>query len=227
MADPTDLKDAATKSYVDTKNSQQDIAINSKAEKNDVILRDGTQNMTANLNLNTKKITNLANPTDGNDSANKHYVDDQIHRQTNKLFDKRSDSHDLHPNFNFAPNRDFGSFSYSTLIIPDSQVDSFMKNHQHGLLYSSIFHSYYRNNYRKRLRMSHNDLKPGNYTAIFELFGTYDGLFVNNNSNLYIYNQSNYNYVNKKLDFLRIDNHYTKIILQFEVNRNPGFFMGK
>ena len=33
VADPVDNGDAATKGYVDTKNSQQNIAINSKAEK--------------------------------------------------------------------------------------------------------------------------------------------------------------------------------------------------
>jgi len=38
-----DNTDATTKLYVVTKNLQQDTAINSKAEKADVILRDGTQ----------------------------------------------------------------------------------------------------------------------------------------------------------------------------------------
>ena len=55
VADPTDNGDAATKGYVDTKNSQQDIVINSKAEKTDVILRDGSQSMNANLNMDNKK----------------------------------------------------------------------------------------------------------------------------------------------------------------------------
>jgi len=34
VANPVDNRDAATKLYVDTKNTQQDTAINSKAEKN-------------------------------------------------------------------------------------------------------------------------------------------------------------------------------------------------
>ena len=35
--------------YIDTKNTQQDTAINSKAEKADVLLPDGSQSMTDNL----------------------------------------------------------------------------------------------------------------------------------------------------------------------------------
>ena len=70
VADPVDNGDAATKGYVGTKNSQQNIAINSKAEKTDVILRDGSQSMNANLNLNNKKITNLANATSDGDAVN-------------------------------------------------------------------------------------------------------------------------------------------------------------
>ena len=70
MAVPVDYSDAATKAYVDVNNSQQDIVINNKAEKRDVILRDGSQSMNANLNLNNKKITNLANATSDGDAVN-------------------------------------------------------------------------------------------------------------------------------------------------------------
>ena len=71
VADPVDNGDAVTKGYVDTKNSRQniainskaekayvdsenstqDIAINSKADKNKVLLLDGSQSMNANLNM--------------------------------------------------------------------------------------------------------------------------------------------------------------------------------
>ena len=70
VAIPVDYSDAATKAYVDVKNSQQDIVIKDKAEKKDVILRDGSQSMNANLNLNNKKITNLANATSDGDAVN-------------------------------------------------------------------------------------------------------------------------------------------------------------
>ena len=71
LAEPTVKRDATTKGYVDTKNTQQDIAINSKAEKtyvnrensrqdiavnskaekNDVFLRYGSQSMHGNLDM--------------------------------------------------------------------------------------------------------------------------------------------------------------------------------
>jgi len=72
VAEPVDKNDAATKTYVDTKNT----AINSKAEKTDVILRDRTQSMKGNLDMendSTKvknKIINLANGTDNDDAVN-------------------------------------------------------------------------------------------------------------------------------------------------------------
>jgi len=76
VAEPKDNSDATTKLYVVTKNLQQDTAINSKAEKAAVILRDGTQSMKGNLNMendSTKvknKIFNLANGTDNDDAVN-------------------------------------------------------------------------------------------------------------------------------------------------------------
>ena len=83
VAEPKDNLDAATKNYVDTINTQQDIAINSKAEKTDVILRDGTQSMKGNLDMQNDKvkhqIINLANGSDDNDAVNlaqlKSYTD--------------------------------------------------------------------------------------------------------------------------------------------------------
>ena len=62
VAEPKNNSDAATKNYVDntddttklyvvTKYLQQDTAINRKAEKTDVILRDGTQSMKGNLDM--------------------------------------------------------------------------------------------------------------------------------------------------------------------------------
>jgi len=86
VAEPKDNSDATTKNCVDT-------------VKKEVLLLNGSQSMKADLKMGDKKITNLGTPTDGNDGATKGYVDDQIHLQANKLFDKRTDSYDLHPNF--------------------------------------------------------------------------------------------------------------------------------
>ena len=55
LADPVDLQDAATKKYVDDENARQDIAINSKAEKNEVLFLDGSKTMTGHLQMGKKK----------------------------------------------------------------------------------------------------------------------------------------------------------------------------
>jgi len=217
VANPVDKTDAATKNYVDT-------------EKKEVLLLNGSQSMKADLNMNDKKITNLGTPIDGNDSATKGYVDDQIHLQGNKLFDRRTDSYDLHLNFTFSPRGNFGGSNITTVdfIIPSSQVDSFIKDHQHGKVYQATMNSYYGQYYIKLFTMTNNNLKPGNYTAIFELFSIYNDLFINDNSNMFICDTpANSNYVKKKVEFITINNNYKKIIFQFEVIRNPGSLPGE
>jgi len=91
---------------------------------------------TGNLDMGDHKMSNLETPTDGNDGATKKYVDDQIHLQTNKIFDKRTDSYVLHPNFGYFMRAGFrGELPYADLIIPSSQEDSFIKDHQQGKVY--------------------------------------------------------------------------------------------
>ena len=46
---------AASKKYVDDENAKQDIAINSKAEGDQVLLLDGSKSMTGNLKIGEKK----------------------------------------------------------------------------------------------------------------------------------------------------------------------------
>ena len=85
VANLVDNTDAATKGYVVSENSKQDIAINSKAKKADVILRDGSQSMKGNLDMeddSTKvrnKTINLDNGTADNDAVDlaqlKSYTD--------------------------------------------------------------------------------------------------------------------------------------------------------
>ena len=60
----------ATKNYVDQKNAQQDIAINSKAEGDEVLLLDGSKSMTGNLQMGKKKITDLGDGSDDGDAVN-------------------------------------------------------------------------------------------------------------------------------------------------------------
>ena len=84
MADPVDDGDAATKKYVDyhistdaaskkyvdDENAKQDIAINSKAEKDEVLLLDGSKSMMGNLQMGSKRITDLGDGSDDGDAVN-------------------------------------------------------------------------------------------------------------------------------------------------------------
>ena len=60
--------DVVNKGYIDT-------ALAAKPNVNQVVLRDGSQNMAGNLNMSQKKIVNLADPTGINDATGKGYVD--------------------------------------------------------------------------------------------------------------------------------------------------------
>ena len=60
--------DVVNKGYIDTE-------LFSKPNVNQVVLRDGSQDMTGNLNMSQKKIVNLADPTGRNDATGKGYVD--------------------------------------------------------------------------------------------------------------------------------------------------------
>ena len=70
VADPVDDGDAATKKYVDDENARQDIAINSKAEGDRVLLLDGSKIMTGNLQMGSKRIRGLADGSDDEDAVN-------------------------------------------------------------------------------------------------------------------------------------------------------------
>ena len=60
--------DVVNKGYIDT-------ALAAKPNVNQVILRNGSQDMIGNLNMSQKKIVNLADPTGINDATGKGYVD--------------------------------------------------------------------------------------------------------------------------------------------------------
>ena len=104
---------SVTKKYVDDENTRQDIAINSKAEKTDVLLRDGTQSMRANLDLNNHNIINLKDASENNEAvtfsllkSHTHHVQVNYHLQPNMRFFKNFgdnaelSSSNLPPNFN-------------------------------------------------------------------------------------------------------------------------------
>ena len=68
---PSDVKDVSTKGYVDTE-------VAKKPNTNFVLLRDGTQDMTGNLNMNNFKITNVKDATNNQDVTTLKQVSDAI-----------------------------------------------------------------------------------------------------------------------------------------------------
>ena len=78
---PNGQQQPATKGYVDQKNTQQDIAINSKAEKNEVLFLDGSKSMKGNLQMGKKKITDLSEGINSREAVNyQQLIDRTVHR---------------------------------------------------------------------------------------------------------------------------------------------------
>ena len=82
LGNPTDSKDATTKEYVDDEDAKQDIAINDlssrKADRSEVLLLNGSQNMTGNLSMNGNMIFSLPIPTGAQQPVTKTYLESQI-----------------------------------------------------------------------------------------------------------------------------------------------------
>ena len=169
--------------------------------------------------MNNNKIKGLAEPSEDSHAANMKYVNNQIQTQVNSLFSKNSHSYDLQPNFTFVslyPGSVFNTGRGGTLL------------HNHGIWYRVtpvvISGQYFVLNFSAQ----HNNLKPGNYTALFELYSLYNGSKINDVSTMTFDNtaaNSNYKFI--QLKSRRVDNNYKKIIMQFEVIRNPGVLNGK
>ena len=178
VADPVDNGDAVTKGYVDTKNSQQniainskaekayvdsenstqDIAINSKADKNKVLLLDGSQSMNANLNMDNQKITNVANATDNDDAVN--------FSQLKSHTDSHLNNYHLQPSFTFY--RNFGN---QGKLPRSTRINLFPNHHHHGLNWvkKEGSDSGFNGQAWVSLKMT-NNLPVGIYTVVFELF---------------------------------------------------------
>ena len=63
-------RNAASKKYVDDENAKQDIAINSKAEKDQVLMLDGSSVMKSNIDMDTYKIVHLGDGSIPGDAVN-------------------------------------------------------------------------------------------------------------------------------------------------------------
>ena len=163
VADPVHDGDAVTKKYVDDENARQDIAINSKAEGDRVLLLDGSKSMTGNLQMGKKKITDLGDGSDDGDAVNYSQL---ISHTTDHKKDYQLASS---PNF-YREFGDKGALTKSRLQI---------SGHLHLGLYDvggiEGRDSGFGGEAWSSLRMT-NTLERGIYTAVFETFSRSNSL---------------------------------------------------
>ena len=169
LPNPSGPQQPATKAYVDGKNAQQDIAINSKAERDEVLLLDGSKSMMGNLQMGKKKITDLGDGSDDGDAVN--------FSQLLSHTDNHQVNYHLQPSFTFYKNQ---------TIINSINIPNVIPNHNHLDLY--IVSKVSSNNgfggqAWVSLRMT-NTLKAGLYTVVFETFAALFGFSTLNDETL-------------------------------------------
>ena len=206
LPNPSGPQQPATKNYVDQKNAQQDIAINSKAERDEVLLLDGSKSMTGNLQMGKKKITDLGDGSDDGDAVN--------FSQLLSHTDNHQVNYHLQPSFTFYKNQ--------TIINPIN-IPNIIPNHNHLDLY--IVSKVSSNNgfggqAWVSLRMT-NTLKAGLYTVVFETFA---GLFGSSTLNYetlitQVYGDANYQVINFSHDY---QTTHSQAYIQFTSNGQAG-----
>jgi len=205
LAEPVDNSDAATKNYVST-----------KAEKTDVILRDGTQSMKANLDMQNdkvkNKIINLANGTDNDDAVNL--------AQLKSYTDKYQNNYHLRESFSFYRNYgDKGELIMQKFNIPNHNHHNSFVAGKEG--FSPGFGSGWA---WVSLRMT-NNLPAGTYTAIFEIFSAVGSsptniTFLNRESLIQApVGDNNYKIITFSHDY---QTTHSKAFVQFTSNGQPG-----
>ena len=154
---------AASKAYVDTENARQDIAINSKADEDEVLLSDGSKSLTGNLQIGEKKIVHLGDGSDSKDAVNYSQLIDHT----------RDHSRDYQLASSSKFYRDFGdkaALTRSNLVI---------SGHRHLDLYNvgaiEGRDSGFRGEAWSSLAMT-NTLERGIYSVVFKTFFLYNNL---------------------------------------------------
>ena len=203
---PSGPNQPATKTYVDQKNTQQDIAINSKAEGDKVLLLDGSKSMTGNLQMGKKKITDLGDGSDDGDAVN--------FSQLLSHTDNHQVNYHLQPSFTF--------YKDQTIINPIS-IPNVIPNHNHLDLYITSKVSSndgFGGQAWVSLRMT-NTLKAGLYTVVFETFAGLFGSSTLNDETLItqVYGDANYQVINFSHDY---QTTHSKAYIQFTSNGQAG-----
>ena len=212
VADPVHDGDAATKKYVDDENARQDIAINSKAEGDRVLLLDGSKIMTGNLQMGSKKITDLGDGSDDGDAVNYSQL---ISHTTDHKKDYQLASS---PNFY----RDFGDKGALT----KSRVQ--ISGHLHLDLYDvggiEGRDSGFGGEAWSSLRMT-NTLERGIYTVVFETFSRYNNL-LNDETLLYsVHGDAHFQIITFSHDWESGsggNTPHSKAYIQFSSDGQPG-----
>ena len=209
---PSGPNQPATKTYVDQKNTQQDIAINSKAEGDEVLLLDGSKSMTGNLQMGKKKITDLGDGSDDGDAVNYSQL---ISHTTDHKKDYQLASS---PNFY----REFGDKGALT----KSRVQ--ISGHLHLDLYDvggiEGRDSGFGGEAWSSLRMT-NTLERGIYTVVFETFSFYNSL-LNDETLLYsVHGDAHFQIITFSHDWESGsggNTPHSKAYIQFSSDGQPG-----
>ena len=205
---------SVTKKYVDDENTRQDIAINSKAEKTDVLLRDGTQSMLDNLNLNNHNIINLKDASENNEAV--------TFSQLKKMTDHVQVNYHLQPNMRFFKNYGNNAELSKLLLRPRLPSDHFMNNHFHDTINVVIkegFNSGFGGQAWASLKMTNDSLTAGIYTVVFEIFSFAVYFLTDETLITQVNGDSNFNVITFSHDY---NGQYTKAFIQFSSNGQPG-----
>ena len=212
LPNPSGPQQPATKAYIDGKNTQQDIAINSKAERDEVLLLDGSKSMMDNLQMGKNKIVHLGDGSSPGDAVNYSQLID--HTRDHSRDDQLAPSPKFYRDFG-----DKGELTKSSLAI---------NNHQHLDLYDvgsiEIRTTDFQGFASSNIKMT-NNLERGIYTAVFELFSSRNNILNDETLLQNLTGDSHYKVLNYSHDWESDsggNTPHSKAYIQFSTDGSPG-----